>query len=166
MRDVSPGDRAAHARPARIADERTSVPAGARRPPRDLRLSAYETLRLVADCADDAVAGLGCRPVIHADWPDGTMLPACAVECVVEAVDAALLEAQHHIGVNTVVVTLEYRADTVEVCVVDNGWHPDVRRATGLVIDDASGVERGIEEYEGHGTCQWWSIPFDVEPLT
>jgi hypothetical protein len=165
MPEVSRAQRPPATTTARPVAQRRPVPARAKRPPRDTWLSAFETLRLVADCADDAVAGLGCRPVIHAEWPDDSMLPVGSVECLVEAVDAALLEVHRHVGVSAVIMTIESRADAIELCVVDNGWHPDIRRSGEVVVDEPTGVERGIEEYEGHGTCQWWLIPLDVEPL-
>jgi hypothetical protein len=117
---------------------------------------------MVDECTEDLAGTLGFRPVVHAGWPAEEALPAPVAEAVLEAVDAALLEVHGHDRATTAIVVIELGAQSVEVCVVDNGWYPTGRRIGELVVDEPSGVERGVEEYEGYGTCQWWSIPFDV----
>jgi hypothetical protein len=117
---------------------------------------------MIAECTDELAGELGFGPVVQLGWAPAVSLPAPVATAVLEAVDAALLEVHGHGGATTAIVAIELGAESVEVCVVDNGWHAAHRRVGQLVVDEPSGVEHGIEEYEGYGTCQWWSIPFDV----
>jgi hypothetical protein len=120
--------------------------------------SRHEIHELVQRMLDDAEGRLGLRPDVHLDWPARTRVPASVAGAVGDALAESLNRVADHEGTTSAFVSVSYRQDTVEVCVVDDGGAPGPAEHR----DEGNGVEHDVEDYGPAGTCQWWSIPTDL----
>ena len=123
--------------------------------------------RLDADL-DAAARVLGFRPDLQLDWPADLTVSGAVAGAVVDALAASLDQLTRHRGVTSAFVSVSYRRDAVEVCVVDDGRA--TRRSggiTGRMAADhqfeATGVAHDVDDFGAAGICQWWSIPVDLD---
>jgi hypothetical protein len=130
--------------------------------PGTLAVDVHEVARRITECLDDFTTTLGFRPIAHLEWRDGLPLPVAVAEAVIEAVDASLVDVHTRAGSSSAIVSIECRADAVEVCIVDDGCGRADRRTAPMHLEDATGIEHGVDDYRGYGICQWWSIPLDL----
>jgi hypothetical protein len=118
--------------------------------------------RLVDGCLDAIEPALGFRPVMHLDWPAGTAVSREVLDAIRDALDVSLVRVAHRRECTGAFVSISWRRDTVEVCVVDDGA-PARQAGFGLAhLDAASGVEHDVDHFDEAGICQWWSIPVDL----
>jgi hypothetical protein len=118
--------------------------------------------RLVANCLDVVEPVLGFRPDVHLDWPPEQGVSRTVLDATREALDVSLARVAQHRGCTSAFVSLAWRTDTVEVCVVDDGI-PTNRGDLGRShLDAATGVEHDVDDFDDAGICQWWSIPSDL----
>jgi hypothetical protein len=128
-----------------------------------IRTSRHEMDELLRECVDDVEARLGFRPDVHLDWPCRTRVPAPVARAVRDALDESLDRLVGHDGTTSAFASVAWRADTIEICVVDDGRAPTARvRRSSAHLDEATGVEHDVDDYGAVGTCQWWSIPMDL----
>ena len=118
--------------------------------------------RLVDECLDAVEPSLGFRPEMHLDWPTGLSAPRTVIGAIRDALDVSLARVVHHRGCSSAFVSISWRSDTVEVCVVDDGTPPRSGRTGPAHLDAASGVEHDVDDFDEAGICQWWSIPSDL----
>jgi hypothetical protein len=122
--------------------------------------------RLVAHGLDAVEPSLGFRPDVHLDWPAGRGATRGVLDAIRDALDLSLARVAAHRGTTSAFVSVAWRADTVEVCVVDDGTaDPAGRPGRGQLdahVDAPSGVEHDVDDFDGAGICQWWSIPSDL----
>jgi hypothetical protein len=132
-------------------------------PARGERTTRHDIHAVVQRHVDDVARRLGVRPGVHVDWPARARVPAAVTAAIADALDESLGTLADHDGLTSAFVSVTWRAETVEVCVVDDGRPPASRAARPAThVDDASGVEHDIDDYGPVGTCQWWSIPTDL----
>lgn len=124
--------------------------------------------RLLDRCLDAATAALGFRPDTHLDWPPGTPVTAAVAAAVQDAVGLSLERVAARGGSTSAIVSLAWRGDTVELCVVDDGCvvapagDRGDRDVAGVRQVDARGLEHDVDQFGDVGVCQWWSIPVEL----
>ncbi|HEX7096229.1 MAG TPA: hypothetical protein VF183_10125 [Acidimicrobiales bacterium] len=112
---------------------------------------------------------LGFRPDVHLDWPPGTLVTPAVADAVQDALDISLERIATRGGSTSAIVSLAWRGDTIELCVVDDGCVAGAhgrRDVFGVPQLDARievcGLEHDVDQFGDAGVCQWWSIPVDL----
>lgn len=118
--------------------------------------------RVLRRGAAAATETLGFRPDIHLDWPDGASVTAAVARAVQDALDLSLARIADRGGSTSAIVSLVWRSDTVELCVVDDGRAAGVDKREAAHLVDARGLEHDVDDFVDVGVCQWWSIPVDL----
>jgi hypothetical protein len=122
--------------------------------------SRHEIHALAQRAIDDIEPRLGLRPDVHLDWPSRTRVAVPVARAIGDALTESLGRLADHDGTTSAFVSIVWREETVEVCVVDDGRAPSAHLDAHL--DEATGVEHDVDDYGPVGTCQWWSIPTDL----
>jgi hypothetical protein len=125
-------------------------------------VSRREIEHLVFDRVHDAAARLGFHPDIHMDWPPRMRVAAAVARALGDALDGSLALLAGHQDTHSAFVSVAWRTETVELCVVDDGRARRGALRASQCIDDVSGLEHEVDDYGTNGTCQWWSIPLDL----
>ena len=123
--------------------------------------------RLLDRCVEAASGSLGFRPDIHLDWPPGTLVTAAVAGAVQDALDLSLERIAARGGSTSAFVSLAWRGDTIELCVVDDGCVTTTGEHGGRDVAevrqvDARGLEHDVDQFGDVGVCQWWSIPVEL----
>jgi hypothetical protein len=119
--------------------------------------SRHEIHELVQRAIDEVEDRLGLRPDVQLDWPARTRVAASVAGAIGDAVAESLARVVDHDGTTSAFLTVSWREDTVEVCVVDDGSDAHAEHQ-----EEATGVEHDVDDFGPVGTCQWWSIPTDL----
>jgi hypothetical protein len=131
----------------------------ATRRPAGRGLTGIDVERLARRCLDQCQA-LPFRPHVHVEWPQDERTTAPVVDAVLDALTVSLAHLASHEGTTSAFVSVAWRADAIELCVVDDGR--TCAHLPGAHLDEATGVEHEVDDYGGVGICQWWSIPLDL----
>jgi hypothetical protein len=127
------------------------------------RTTRHDVHALVQRHVDEVARRLGLRPGVDVEWPTRERVTPPVAAAIADALEESLGGLADHVGVTSAFVSLRWRDDTVELCVVDDGRAPASRVNLPVAhLDEATGVERDIDDYGPVGTCQWWSIPTDL----
>ena len=118
--------------------------------------------RLVEDCLEATEAALGFRPDVYLDLPAGSRASRNVMRAITDALDVSLGRIAQRRGCSSVLVSVSWRGDTVEVCVVDDGAPSRPEALASERLDSATGVEHDVDHFDDAGICQWWSIPLDL----
>jgi hypothetical protein len=127
------------------------------------RTTRHDVHALVQRHVDEVVRRLGLRPGVNVEWPARARVTPAVAGAITDALEESLGRLADHEGLTSAFVSVSWRDETVEVCVVHDGRAPASRVHPPVAhLDEATGVERDIDDYGPVGTCQWWSIPTDL----